>query len=143
MLSNYYYRKTDDYYWAFSLARKNKENDVTPFLKFVLEGAIDSLNEIKSGVIHHLQLLLMRDYAAYLKEKKLVSQRQYDLIFMLLSNKRPISLQDLHRLSPFTALYRNVSERTARRDLQKLVDKKIGILKNVDDQFHLNYERFK
>jgi DeoR/GlpR family transcriptional regulator of sugar metabolism len=62
---------------------------------------------------------------------------------MLLNNKRPISLQDLRSLSPFNALYRNVSERTARRDLQKLADKKIGVLKNVDDQFHLNYEMFK
>jgi Fic family protein len=142
MLSNYYYRKTDDYYWAFSLARKSKENDVTPFIKFVLEGTIDSLNEIKSGVTHHLQLLLMRDYVAYLKEQKLVSQRQCDLIYMLLNNRRPISLQDLLSMTPFNALYRNVSERTARRDLQKLADKRIRVLKNEDDQFHLNYEIF-
>ena len=143
MLSNYYYRKTDAYYWAFSLARKNKEDDVTPFLKFVLEGVIDALNEIKAGVTQSLQLLLMRDYTAHLKEKKLVSQRQCDLIDMLLSNRRPITLQELLTVTPFNALYRNVSERTARRDLQKLADKSIGVLKLENDKFHLNYELFK
>jgi Fic family protein len=142
MLSNYYYRRMDAYYWAFSLARKNKENDVTPFLKFVLEGVIDSLNEIKGGVTHDLQLLLMRDYTAHLKEKKLVSQRQCDLIDMLLSNRRPITLQELLTVTPFNALYRNVSERTARRDLQKLADKSIGVLKLENDKFHLNYALF-
>ena len=143
MLSNYYYKKTDAYYWTFSLARKNKEDDVTPFLKFVLEGVIDSLNEIKEGVTHSLQLLLMRDYTAHLREKKLVSQRQCDLIDMLLSNPRSITLPDVLTVTPFNTLYRNVSERTARRDLQKLADKSIGVLKYENDKFHLNYELFK
>ncbi len=143
MLSNYYYRKMDAYYWAFSLARKNKESDVTPFLAFVLEGVIDSLNEIRGGITDNLQILIMRDYVAYLREKKRVSQRQCDLINMLLSKWRPVTLQDLLTVTPFNALYRTVSERTARRDLQKLADKSIGVLKYENDKFHLNYERFK
>jgi Fic family protein len=143
MLSNYYYRKMDAYYWAFSLARKNKENDVTPFLAFVLEGVIDSLNEIKGGITDNLQILIMRDYVAYLREKKHVSQRQCDLINMLLSKWRPVTLQDLLTVTPFNALCRNVSERTARRDLQKLSDKSIGVLKLQDDKYVLNYGRFK
>lgn len=143
MLSNYYYRKMDAYYWAFSLARKSKEYDVTPFLKFVLEGVIDSLSEIKDGITYNLQILLMRDYMAYLREKKRVSQRQADLINMLLSNRRPVTLPDLLTMTPFNALYRNVSERTARRDLQKLADKSIGALKLQDGKYMLNNERFK
>ena len=43
MLSNFYYKNMDDYYWAFSKSIKNKENDVTPFLEFVLKGFIEEL----------------------------------------------------------------------------------------------------
>jgi len=143
MLSNYYYRKMDAYYWAFSLARKNKENDVTPFLKFVLEGVIDSLNEIKGGITENLLGLVMRDYVAHLRETKQISQRQCDLIHMLLSSRRPVTLPDLLTMTPFNTLYRNVSERTARRDLQKLADQSIGILRLQDDKYILNHERFK
>jgi len=35
MLSNYYYRHMDDYYWAFSRSERNREHDVTPFVKFI------------------------------------------------------------------------------------------------------------
>ena len=143
MLSNYYYKKMDAYYWAFSLARKNKEYDVTPFLKFVLEGVIDSLNEIKGGVTYPLQVLLMRDYTAYLRKQRRLSQRQCDLVDMLLNDRHPITLQDLLSVTPFNALYRNVSERTARRDLQKLADKSIGVLKLENDKYHLNHDLFK
>lgn len=143
MLSNYYYRKMDAYYWAFSLARKNKGYDVTPFLKFVLEGVIDSLNEIKGGITDNLLSLVVRDYVAHLRETKQLSQRQCDLIHMLLSSRRPVTLPDLLTMTPFNALYRNVSERTARRDLQKLADQSIGVLRLQDDRYILNHERFK
>lgn len=143
MLSNYYYKKMDAYYWAFSLARKNKEHDVTPFLKFVLEGVIDSLNEIKGGITDNLLSLVMRDYVAHLRETKQISERQYDLIHMLLSSRCPVTLSDLLTMAPFNALYRKVSERTARRDLQKLADKSIGVLKLQNDKYALNHERFK
>lgn len=143
MLSNYYYRKMDAYYWAFSLARKNKGYDVTPFLKFVLEGVIDSLNEIKGGITDNLLGLVVRDYVAHLRETKQLSQRQCDLIHMLLSSRRPVTLPDLLTMTPFNALYRNVSERTARRDLQKLADQSIGVLRLQDDRYILNHERFK
>ncbi len=43
MLSNYYYKNMDDYFWAFSNTIKSKDNNVTPFLKFVLKGFIESL----------------------------------------------------------------------------------------------------
>jgi len=45
MLSNYYYKKVDDYYTAFSQARNNTNNDITVFIKFMLEGVIESLSK--------------------------------------------------------------------------------------------------
>lgn len=139
MLSNFYYHHMDDYFWAFSLPRKNKTHDVTPFLKFTLEGVIDSLNEIKEGMTGHLKRLLMRDYVALLKEKKEITQRQADLIQTLLYAK-PITLKDLFITPPYNVLYRSVSERTARRDVAKLVEK--GLFKEENGTYRLNFEYF-
>ena len=122
MLSNYYYKNIDDYFWAFSLARKNKEKDATAFIKFVLQGAVNSLNEIKGEITYNIRRLAMRDYYDFLRKGKLLTQRQYDLLSMLLDSPKSFSLQDLFNVSPFNTLYRNITERTARRDLKKLLE---------------------
>jgi Fic family protein len=138
MLSNYYYRKVDDYYSAFSTARKNPDNDITAFIKFMLEGVIESLVEIKNNITYRIRILAMRDYLAFLHDKlKAITVRQYDLSCMLLDSTTNISLKDLFDVSPFNALYRHVSERTARRDISKLV--KLQILSQTEKgEYYLN-----
>jgi Fic family protein len=136
MLSNYYYRKMDDYYFSFSQTRKNQENDVTIFLKFMLEGVVDSLKEIKNNVTFRIRLLVMRDYYSFLKSKRTITQRQHDLICMLLEGLGSISLKDLFNVSPYNTLYRHVGERTARRDIDKLL--KLGVLTQKNDHYVLN-----
>ncbi|HYA14387.1 MAG TPA: Fic family protein [Syntrophales bacterium] len=136
MLSNYYYRKIDDYYFAFSLTQKNPEHDVTIFVKFMLEGVIDSLNEIKDNITFRIRELVMRDYCTFLKNKKVITQRQHDLLCILLESGKTISLKNLFNVSPYNALYRNVSERTARRDMSKLL--KLNILLQENGDYRLN-----
>lgn len=121
MLSNFYYRNIDDYFWAFSNARKNKKNDVTPFVEFVFSGIVDSLNEIKERVMYFIRKFALRDYYDFLREKKNITQRQHDFMILLLDDfSWSFTLEDMLKVSPFKILYRKVSERTARRDLQKL-----------------------
>ncbi len=139
MLSNYYYKNMDDYFWAFSLARKNKEKDTTAFIKFVLQGTVDSLNEIKGGITYYIRLLAMRDYYTFLRNSKKLIQRQYDLLNLWLDYLKPFSLQDLFNLPPFNALYRNVTERTARRDLKKLLE--MGLIRLKNNKYELNIRR--
>jgi len=142
MLSNYYYRNIDDYFWAFSLARKNKDHDVTPFIRFVLDGVMDSLQEIERGVVSYLRQLLMRDYLAFLRKAKTITQRQNDLIDTILHSSpyAEITLQDLTNTSPYKAFYRGISERTARRDLQKLCD--LLLLLQEHGKYKLNFATF-
>lgn len=125
MLSNYYYRKIDDYYLAFSHTLKNPDHDVTIFLKFMLDGVIESLNEIKGNIYFRIRLLVLRDYCIFLKKQKKITQRQHDLLSMLLEILKPITLKDLLGTPPYNTLYRNVGERTARRDIDKLLELKI------------------
>lgn len=137
MLSNYYYRNIDDYFFAFSNTLKNKDNDMTIFLKFMLEGVIESLNEITNNIYFRIRLLLLRDYFAFLKDKKTISQRQHDLLSILLEIPKSISLKDLLNTPPYNTLYRKIGERTARRDINKLI--KFNILHQVNDgEYSLN-----
>ena len=135
MLSNYYYRNIDDYYISFSRTRKAHEHDVTLFLKFMLEGVAESLIEIKNDVIFRIRQLVMRDYCSALRSNKDITQRQYDLLSLLLDRGGTVSLKDLFNVAPYNTLYRNVSERTARRDLAKLSD--LALLAQEDGVYRL------
>jgi Fic family protein len=120
MLSNYYYQNIDDYFWAFSNTIRNKESSVTPFLKFTLQGSMLSLRAIKERITFYIRKFSLRDYYSFLREKRKVTQRQFDLLIGLLDYDKTFSLPDLFNRPQFKILYRNVSERTARRDISKL-----------------------
>jgi len=138
MLSNFYYRNMDDYFWAFSKARKSDNHDVTPFIGFVLKGVIESLNEIKMRIIFFIRKFALRDYYSFLRTKKKITQRQYDLLITLLDKLTPFALGDLFSVSSFNVLYRNASERTARRDLKKLSDARL--LYVAEGKYQLNLQ---
>ncbi len=124
-LSNYYYRHMDEYYNVFSEARKNKAHDVTIFVEFVIKGAIDVLEEIKSNVVLFIRRLTLAEFYTQMRQRKGITQRQYDLMGMLLSNPRKFSLSDLKNEKPFDVLYRDVTDRTMRRDVGALLSKKL------------------
>lgn len=138
MLSNFYYRNMDDYYWAFSKSIKNKANDVTDFLEFVLIGTIESLKEIKEKITYHIRILTLKDYFSFLQSEKEITHRQYDLLSILIENTNyRFTLNDLRRSHPLNILYRNVSPSTIRRDINKLLSLKL--LKVVEEQiFQIN-----
>jgi Fic family protein len=127
----------DNYFLTFTTTQKNKKDDVTDFLNFTLKGAVKSLNEIKDKITFFIRKFTLRDFYRYEREAKEITQRQLDLLELLLENHLgTFTLKDLYNLSPFNVLYRTVSERTARRDLQKLSEK--GLLLSEKGQFFLN-----
>lgn len=138
MLSNFYYRNTDDYFRAFSKARKSEEHDVTPFVGFVLKGVVESLIEIKGRIIFFIRKFALRDYYAFLRNDKQITQRQHDFLIIALDALTPFALGDLFTVSPFNILYRNVSERTARRDLKKLSDERLLYI--TEGKYQLNLQ---
>jgi len=137
MLSNYYYRNKDDYFIAFSETIRNKENDLTPFLKFYLQGLVESENGIKESILFFIRKFSLRDFYRYQRQIKDISQRQHDLLMMMLDGSNTVTLFDLRNSSPFNTLYRNVSEKTASRDLDRLTKK--GFLEKREKQYSLNF----
>jgi Fic family protein len=124
-LSNYYYRNVDDYYIAFSKSIGLK-TDVTPFVEFAAKAAVSSLSAIKDTIVGFIRKFSLRDFIAFGKKDGGLTQRQHDLLCLLLDNPAPFSL-----------LYGSVSTQTARRDLKKLSEMNL-ILQDPDGRNYLN-----
>lgn len=124
LLADFYYRNMDGYLRAFSDSIK-REDDVAPFLEFTMKGWLDSLNYLRGRIVFSLRRLALCEYFGRLLEGKRINRRQYDLLTMLLDHTGSFTLQDLFRLSPFKILYNGVSERTGRRDLERLLSMKL------------------
>ncbi|MFZ2444978.1 MAG: Fic family protein [Syntrophobacteraceae bacterium] len=137
-LSNYYYKNEDDYYIAFRQAEKDSNGDITPFVHFVLNGIVASLREMKAKITVQIRILVLRDYIRFLKLSKAISQRQYDLLTILLERFASFTIKDLFAVSPFNVLYRKISEDTARRDLKRL--KELKLLSKENNSYRLNLE---
>jgi len=138
MLSNHYYRNIDDYFWAFSQTIKAKDRDVTPFLEFFIKCYNSALREIKQNITFFIRRHALRDYYVFMRNGKYIAQRQHDLLDTLLDYASPFSLKDLSSVSQFNVLYRRVSERTARRDLKKLAQMQLLIIRD-DGKYDINY----
>ena len=137
MLSNFYYKNIDDYYWAFTLSENNSEQDISPFLEFYFKGLIGSLEEVKSFITWKIRALVLRDYYIFLRKKRDLTEHQFDLLIALLEKSESFKLTDLFDKDRYRIIYRNVSERTARRDLEKLQKKALLVTK--EGMYSLNF----
>jgi Fic family protein len=136
MMSNFYYKNVDEYFGVFSLSERNENGEVTPFLNFFFQGLVTSLEEIKGRITFLIRKFSLRDYYQYLKKMNKIRQRQYDLLNTLLDHPQPFSHQDLFNLQPFQIIYRRVSQKTASRDLKKLVA--AGLIVLQEGKYSLN-----
>ncbi len=122
-MSNFYYRNVDDYYCSFSKSIK-LERDATPFIRFCLEGAVESLTIIKERIVYFIRKFTLRDYYRHERQQKNLTARQYELLGLLLDNPVSFTLKDLYERKPFSLLYGKATTQTARRDLKKLTSMK-------------------
>ena len=139
MLSNYYYKNIDEYFRVFSISInsiKKKRYDLTPFLEFIIKGIVESEEEIKGKITFIIRKFTLRDYYESLRKNKKITQRQHDFLMVLLDNMKPFKLVDLFENPLFKVLYKNVSERTARRDIDKLLKMKLLISEDKGYKLH-------
>lgn len=137
MLSNYYYKHIDDYFRAFSLSERNDTYDITPFLEFFLSGLISSFEEVRSKIFAWIRIQTLQYYYKSLVNEKEISQRQYDLLTVLIDTRESFELKDLLKKDRFLVIYRDISERTVRRDIEELADRKLIEL-NKDGKYQLS-----
>jgi Fic family protein len=126
----------DEYYNSFSRGIKLK-NDATPFLKFCLEASVDSLARIKEIIIFFIRKFSLRDFYRFQKQNKNLTTRQFELLDLLLDNPESFTIKELHENRPYSFFYNKVTTQTARRDLKKLVSKKL-LLVDENNKYSLN-----
>lgn len=121
MLSNYYYKNIDAYYVAFRECQTSKSHDMSPFVSFMLDGLGRSVMDLHATISAHIRLLALGEHYRKLREQKSITQRQHDLLFILLQAPgKPLEPSSL-RTDPLLApLYRKTSEATPRRDIKRL-----------------------
>lgn len=137
LMSNYYYQHMDDYYLAFNLTHKHKNKEVTPFLEFALKGMIDVLNNLKETIYGHIRRLAFQDYVRFRREEKQIAQRQFELLDILIYYPQPFTAHDLQHQPVFRNLYKNVSPRTVKRDIEKLIHENL-LTTREDGSYELN-----
>lgn len=126
MLSNYYYKNIDAYYIAFRACEKSKEYDMTPFISFVVGGLKESVLELQDTVHTHIRLLALGNHYRQLREDRNITQRQHDLLNILLQTPGKIVTLAALRTEPLLApLYRRTSEMMPRRDIKRLQELKL------------------
>ena len=138
MLANIYYKNVDEYYIAYSKTyRLRKNNDVSPFLEFVLKSVITALKEIQEEITFHTRLMIIRDFFRYQFETKDLTKRQYQFLSLLPKHPGPFTLKDLKTNPIYATLYSDVTTQTARRDLKKFEANKY--LVKSGDKYNFNY----
>ena len=138
-LSNYFYRNGDEYKRRLQECRRVQPFDVAPFVAFGLRGFGAELQGINNFIKTKMNRLVYRDTIANAlgqrvsKRRRLLNVREYQLLIFLLEETEPqdpfsevpsekILLSDLVNSPYVKGAYRDVTNRTFRRELTRLAD---------------------
>ena len=137
-LSNFFYRNGDKYKTLLQQTRRTSDNfDVTPFIKFGVEGFASELEGInnfvktKTNRVMYRQMLLSNFNKRVSTRRRMLNQREYQLLLWLLDETEPvdpfsespsrrIDLDELLDLGYVKGAYGNVTRRTFTRELVRL-----------------------
>lgn len=144
-LANYYYQHRPDYVWHLDNARFNSQNDLTPFIRFGLNGLVEELQAVHAQVVDEVRLISFRDYAREMFQHtgRLGTKAGARIFHLLIAMGRdPMPLAEI-AASP---LYRKVSTRTLQRDIAMLKEQELvriedgAVVPNLEllDRFTLN-----
>jgi Fic family protein len=144
-LANFYYQHRPEYVWHLDNARFNSGQDLTPFIRFGLNGLVEELQVVHTQVVDEVRLISFRDYARDMFQQtgRLGTKAGARVFHLLIAMGRdPMPLAEIAA----TPLYRRVSTRTLQRDIAFLKDADLvriqdgAIVPNLElmDQFTMN-----
>ncbi|MDE2667784.1 MAG: Fic family protein [Acidobacteriota bacterium] len=88
-LSNYYYDRKEEYLKALSESRR-EGHDLTPFLRFALQGVAERCNAVAAAIVAHHRRTLFREFARSLfgqlrsPRRRVLAERQLQILGILL-----------------------------------------------------------
>ena len=122
-LANFYYKNREEYFIQLDQARFKYRGDLNAFVLFALNGLVEEMYSISEEVIDFSKRLAFDNYARELYAQKKLSKRGM-AILELIKMLNKCSIESI--LNPqnelISSLCGNVSERTIRRDIQKLLN---------------------
>lgn len=121
--ANYYLDHIDTYFTLFNQCRKGKDN--SPFVAFFLEGMLQSIDRLHDRVNVMVGVLLYRTYLREQLERKDINDRQYAIVQAILDHRGSLRMAELRSSAWYKAMYRKLTDKTQRRDLQKLKDRRL------------------
>ena len=131
-LANYYYRNRPEYIEQLNRARLRSDPDLTPFVRFALEGLVEELEAVHQEVIAEVRVIAFRDYAreALSSDGKLgrpSGDRMLDFLVGLGSESVLVKSlrEDRH---PLASLYRGVTTKTLARDIHYLEEAELVVV---------------
>ena len=136
-LSNYFYRNGDQYKLLLQQSRRSTPFDLSAFVAFGVQGFADELKGINNFIKTKLNRLVYRNTLAQASNqhvsprRRTLNQREYGLLDFLLRETEPVDpfSDESSRSVGFDELlsepyvqsaYRNVTQRTFRRELVRL-----------------------
>lgn len=138
-LSNYFYRREQEYKSILQQCREKQPFDVTPFIRFGVAGFASELKGINNFIKTKMNRLVYQTMLIRALDKKtgtrrrLLNQREYNLLNFLLSETEPLDpfsdtpsrrlkLSVLLEAQYVLTAYQNVTLRTFHRELIRLRD---------------------
>ena len=123
-LANYFYEHRHEYVDMLTHVRFRSDPDLTPFVRFAIEGLAGELEQVRLEVVAQVRLIAFRDFA----REQLAATGSLGrpsgnrrLEFLLELAGQDIPVKDLRSgVHPLARLYRKVGAKTLARDLNAL-----------------------
>lgn len=123
-MARYYLANIDVYFTLFNTCRKSADKGKPlpnqPFVDFFLEGMRQTINTLHNRVNSMVGMLLFESNIRSALEQKRINARQYTIVSQLLSQGKPVLLEDVRRAPWYTSLYLKLNDKTRQRDLIRL-----------------------
>ncbi|MDK2957614.1 MAG: hypothetical protein PWQ57_3112 [Desulfovibrionales bacterium] len=136
LLPQFYVNKAETYHALTEQADSPETR--TDFLLLFLECNVHCLDEVLAGRTAALRRLAMAEHAHKLCRDKRITARERDLVLLFLDVGKPLTLRDILGKPPFSALYRDKTEHTARRDLKRLIALGLLVQKGKKHRIHMD-----
>ena len=123
-MARFYLQHIHRYFALFNHCRKAAEKDRPQpnqdFVSFHLDGLLEVINTLHDRVNEMVAHLLFLHQVRQALDDKRINQRQYAIVDFVLKAGRPLALGKLREETWYRALYEKLTDKTRRRDLDRL-----------------------
>lgn len=123
-MARFYLQHIHRYFALFSACRKEAEKKRArpnqEFVTFHLHGLLEVINKLHDRVNEMVAHLLFLHQVRKALDDRRINQRQYAVVDFVMKAGRPVGLRKLREETWYQALYEKLTDKTRRRDLDRL-----------------------